>query len=143
MTIEIGTDPVSGQLTATFSIATTNAAAVSVVGSFNDWTPGAHTLQPAGEGRVAVTVIVAPGEDLHFRYLDSDGVWFDDPGADSINEHGSFVSATRVTIPEPALSIAELDPQTEQAPAPETVGVADLGSAPKEPNRRRGSKQRA
>jgi hypothetical protein len=43
MAIQIGTDPDSGQATVTFSISGTDAAAVPVVGSFNDWTPGRHT----------------------------------------------------------------------------------------------------
>ncbi|ADJ48126.1 hypothetical protein AMES_6301 [Amycolatopsis mediterranei S699] len=52
---------------------------VSVVGSFNDWTPGRHHLTPRSNGRRSASVDVAPGTVLHFRYLGEDGHWFDDP----------------------------------------------------------------
>ncbi|WP_372667215.1 isoamylase [Amycolatopsis kentuckyensis] len=52
---------------------------VSVVGSFNDWTPGRHHLTPRSNGRRSTSVDVAPGTVLQFRYLGEDGHWFDDP----------------------------------------------------------------
>ena len=98
MAIQTGSDPESGQPTVTFSIAARDGAAVSVVGSFNDWTPGRHTFVRRDDGTLAVTVLVRAGEGLHFRYLDSDGTWFDDAEADTITEYGSFISATRLTV---------------------------------------------
>jgi hypothetical protein len=95
VTVQIATDPASGQLTAIFTIPGTDAEAVSVVGSFNDWTAGQHTLEPMEDGSLAVTVVLRSAEDLHFRYLDSNGAWFDDPDADAITEYGSFVSLDR------------------------------------------------
>jgi 1,4-alpha-glucan branching enzyme len=100
MAVEMRTDPVSGELTATFTIAATAAVAVSVVGSFNDWTPGLHSLEPADDGTVSVTVRVSQGEDLYFRYLDSNGLWFDDPESDAITENGSVVFASRRVLEE-------------------------------------------
>ncbi|MFE5717632.1 isoamylase early set domain-containing protein [Streptomyces erythrochromogenes] len=42
---------------------------VSVVGDFNDWQPGIHTLTPRKDGTRAVTVAL-PGKAEHsFRYL--------------------------------------------------------------------------
>ncbi|MET9319393.1 hypothetical protein ABZX75_04225 [Streptomyces sp. NPDC003038] len=55
---------------------------VSVVGDFNDWTPGAHTLVPRDDGMRAVTVAVAPKTVQSFRYLAAGDVWFDEEGAD-------------------------------------------------------------
>jgi hypothetical protein len=54
---------------------------VSAVGTFNDWTPGRHRLVRRSNGTRSVTVTVASGQDLRFRYLGSGGRWFDDPDA--------------------------------------------------------------
>ncbi|WP_411103142.1 isoamylase early set domain-containing protein [Streptomyces sp. cmx-4-9] len=58
------------------------AGPVSVVGDFNDWTPGAHTLQPRGDGTRAVTVALAPQSAHSFRYLAAGDYWFDEESAD-------------------------------------------------------------
>lgn len=52
---------------------------VSVVGDFNDWTPGVHTLVRRSNGTRSVKVAVAPGAAYRFRYLAEGGLWFDDP----------------------------------------------------------------
>jgi 1,4-alpha-glucan branching enzyme len=88
MTIHFDTDAATGNTTATFTIEGHDQTPVSVVGSFNDWTPGQHTFESAEEGLLSATVPVHPGDELHFRYLAADGHWFDDPEADSITEHG-------------------------------------------------------
>ncbi|MER7463174.1 isoamylase early set domain-containing protein [Streptomyces sp. NPDC097981] len=55
---------------------------VSVVGSFNDWTPGAHVLEARPDGMRAVTVAL-PAKSTHaFRYLAAGDYWFDDEAAD-------------------------------------------------------------
>ena len=59
------------------------AGPVSVVGDFNDWTPGAHTLVKRSNGTRSVKVPVAPGSTYSFRYLGEGGVWFDDPEQDA------------------------------------------------------------
>lgn len=57
--------------------------AVSVVGDFNDWNPGAHTLQPREDGMRAVTIVL-PAKSVHsFRYLAADDNWFDEDHADA------------------------------------------------------------
>ncbi len=54
---------------------------VSVVGNFNDWTPGVHKLVRRSNGTRSVTIPATPGDELRFRYLGSGGHWFDDPEA--------------------------------------------------------------
>jgi hypothetical protein len=54
---------------------------VSAVGTFNGWTPGQHRLIRRSNGTRSVTVTVASGQPVQFRYLGSGGRWFDDPDA--------------------------------------------------------------
>ncbi len=54
---------------------------VSVVGDFNDWTPGVHTLVKRSNGTRSVRVALPEGGAFRFRYLAEDGEWFDDPAA--------------------------------------------------------------
>jgi 1,4-alpha-glucan branching enzyme len=54
---------------------------VSVVGDFNEWTPGVHTLVKRSNGTRSVKVPVKPGASYRFRYLAEGGVWFDEPAA--------------------------------------------------------------
>jgi 1,4-alpha-glucan branching enzyme len=64
---------------------------VSVVGDFNDWTPGAHEFHSHGAGTLSVTVTVPAGKRVHFRYLASGGRWFNDPEADAHDGQGSVL----------------------------------------------------
>ena len=52
---------------------------VSAVGNFNEWQPGAHRLVRRSNGTRSVSITVPAGQAVHFRYLGSGGVWFDDP----------------------------------------------------------------
>lgn len=61
---------------------------VSAVGSFNDWQPGKHRLVRRSNGTRSVSVQVATGEHLRFRYLGAGGVWFDDPDAELCADGG-------------------------------------------------------
>ncbi|WP_329389421.1 isoamylase early set domain-containing protein [Streptomyces sp. NBC_01351] len=54
---------------------------VSVVGDFNDWQPGAHTLKPRKDGKRAVTVELAGERTYSFRYLAAGDYWFNDDTA--------------------------------------------------------------
>jgi len=65
---------------------------VSAVGNFNDWRPGAHRLVRRRNGTRSVTVTVPAGQELHFRYLGSGGVWFDDPDVE-VRAYGSVIHA--------------------------------------------------
>lgn len=52
---------------------------VSVVGDFNDWTPGVHTLVRRSNGTRSIKVTLDSGATYAFRYLAEGGQWFDDP----------------------------------------------------------------
>ena len=76
----------------TFSLPTDEpSGVVSVVGSFNGWTPGSHELVPRRDGTRSVSVTLAAGEH-RFRYLCSDGVWFDDPAADTVDSDSGVLN---------------------------------------------------
>jgi hypothetical protein len=66
------------------------AGVVSVVGDFNDWSPGRHELLLRRNGTRTVSVILPPGTH-RFRYLATGGVWFDDESADHIDQHSSLL----------------------------------------------------
>jgi hypothetical protein len=72
---------------------------VSVVGSFNGWTPGLDDLVPQADGTRAVTVGVSYGVALTFRYLAENGGWFDDPDADEITAQGCRINASSLERP--------------------------------------------
>jgi hypothetical protein len=57
-----------------------DGAPVSVVGDFNDWTPGVHTLVRRSNGTRSVAVPLPDG-CFEFRYLADGGVWLDEPAA--------------------------------------------------------------
>ena len=65
---------------------------VSVVGTFNDWTPGQHRLVRRTNGTRSVSVTVPSGSTVRFRYLGQNGQWFDEPQADAIDHEGSVVT---------------------------------------------------
>ncbi len=66
------------------------AGDVSVVGTFNDWTPGRHQLLPRRNGTRSVSVTLPPGEH-RFRYLATGGVWFDDHTADTVDHSAGVI----------------------------------------------------
>ena len=58
------------------------AGAVSVVGDFNDWTPGQHVMAKRANGTRSVAITVPAGSSFRFRYLGENGHWFDDDEAE-------------------------------------------------------------
>ncbi|MFE3581331.1 isoamylase early set domain-containing protein [Streptomyces vinaceus] len=66
---------------------------VSVVGDFNDWQPGAHTLTPRKDGMRAVTVTLPAKSEHAFRYLAAGDYWFDEESADGHDGLNSRVRA--------------------------------------------------
>ncbi|EWC62237.1 hypothetical protein UO65_2486 [Actinokineospora spheciospongiae] len=64
---------------------------VSVVGCFNDWTPGSHRLRNRTGGLRSTTVVVPAGSTVSFRYLAADGTWSDDPDVADRDEDGNAV----------------------------------------------------
>ena len=80
--------------TLTFFLPTTVLdGTVSVVGTFNSWTPGLHPLRKRSNGTASASVTVPVGETVRFRYLGENGRWFDDADADEITSDGSVVHA--------------------------------------------------
>jgi hypothetical protein len=65
---------------------------ISAVGTFNDWTPGAHKLVRRSNGTRSVTVAVPKGQSIQFRYLGEGGVWFDDEDAQAITSEGARIT---------------------------------------------------
>ena len=66
-----------------------HSGAVSAVGTFNDWTPGAHKPVRRANGTRSVTATVPKGQSVQFRSLGEGGVWFDDEDAHAITPEGS------------------------------------------------------
>jgi hypothetical protein len=67
------------------------AGQISVVGTFNDWTPGAHVLRRRSNGTRSVSVTLPAGTTVTFRYLGEGNHWFDDEDADAVTSEGSTV----------------------------------------------------
>jgi hypothetical protein len=131
MAIFIQRDPVSTKTSIRFWLPDdAHDGPVSVVGSFNEWAPGIHTLEPGPDGERGVTIVLSTIEDIHFRYLGSGGVWFDDPDADEVTEFGSLLHISVFPTDERAAVDEAARPQ-DQADTVEPV--ADADAAPIEP----------
>ena len=92
MAIHVKTDPSTALAKILFVLPDdVHDGPVSAVGTFNGWRPGAHRLTRRSNGTRSVSVAVPAGQEIHFRYLGSGGVWFDDPEADEIGSDGSVV----------------------------------------------------
>lgn len=84
----------SGELRITFVLPQDHPEGrVSVVGDFNDWTPGVHTLARRSNGTRSVRVTLAPGAAYRFRYLGEGGYWFDDPDVEARDNADCLVLA--------------------------------------------------
>jgi 1,4-alpha-glucan branching enzyme len=84
----------SGDVKVTFTLpADTPPGPVSVVGDFNDWTPGKHVLVKRAGGVRSVAITVPPGTAMRFRYLGDNGNWFDDDDADRRDGDAGIVIA--------------------------------------------------
>lgn len=62
--------------------------AVSVVGDFNDWTPGRTVLAKRANGTRSASITLPAGSRVRFRYLGENGHWFDDTEADRDGDAG-------------------------------------------------------
>ncbi len=127
MSISIRADD-SANLVIHFRLPASSASAVSVVGSCNDWAPGVHELAEAEDGSRCVSVTVPAGRDVHFRYLDSDGRWFDDPDADEVDENGGLLLLSTHTGARSDKDEADVQADDHLASARDTGGVADPGA---------------
>ena len=65
--------------------------AMSVVGDFNDWQPGATKMVKRNNGTCSVSIALDAGKRYSFRYYLEDGTWVNDEAADAYeaSEHGS------------------------------------------------------
>jgi 1,4-alpha-glucan branching enzyme len=89
MSIKVARQPKAGTAKVTFSLPSDfPAGAVSVVGTFNDWTPGVHPLRNRAGGVRSTSVTVPSGTTIRFRYLGTGGAWFDDADAVSSADGG-------------------------------------------------------
>jgi 1,4-alpha-glucan branching enzyme len=83
--------PAATGTTVTFALDDSVTGPVSVVGDFNDWTPGVHRLRKRSNGTRSVAVTLPTGQPTRFRYLGDGGHWFDDPEADVNDRDGSLL----------------------------------------------------
>jgi 1,4-alpha-glucan branching enzyme len=82
-----------GNVRVTFTLpAAEPAAAVSVVGDFNDWDPYAHPLRRRANQTRSVSVTVPTGSTLRFRYLAEGGHWFDDDTLSPADGEGAIIA---------------------------------------------------
>ena len=61
---------------------------VSVVGDFNGWDPGSTPLKARSNGTRSAALTLPLGERYRFRYLASEGRFFDDESADAYEANG-------------------------------------------------------
>ena len=101
---------------------------VSVVGNFNDWTPGMDVFVLHREGTRVALVTVSGLSEVRFRYLGSEGVWFDDADADEIDDQGCLLRLPPSPSREPpGDDVAEdLPPTSTRAPLPHSRPTRDL-----------------
>ena len=69
------------------------AGKVSVVGNFNNWTPGTDVLKKRSNGTMSATVTLPSDYIVAFRYLGENGQWFDDQDADFVDAGASVILA--------------------------------------------------
>ncbi|GAC1440853.1 MAG: isoamylase [Mycobacteriales bacterium] len=92
MSIKVTKQAKAGTAKVTFTLpADVPEGPVSVLGTFNEWTPGRHLLKKRAGGVRTASVTVPAGSTLCFRYLGEGTAWFDDADA-SPCEHGGSVS---------------------------------------------------
>jgi 1,4-alpha-glucan branching enzyme len=58
------------------------AGAISIVGEFNDWTPGVTPMKSLKSGEFTATIDLPAGKEYQFRYLIDDQTWENDGKAD-------------------------------------------------------------
>jgi hypothetical protein len=130
MAIHRGTD--ADRYTVTFVLVDEDPVGpISVVGSFNDWTPGTHPFEANPDGSRSVTVVLPPEKDVYFRYLGPEGFWFDDPDADEINAEGSVLWASASEISPESASGTEDQPEPHDETGERLEAVTDRINAAK------------
>jgi 1,4-alpha-glucan branching enzyme len=77
----------SDELKITFAVPA-DLGPVSVVGDFNEWDPAETPLKPRSNGTRSAVLRLPAGSRYRFRYLASDGYFFDDEAADAYEANG-------------------------------------------------------
>ena len=83
----------------TFSINSTGAKEVILMGDFNNWNPKKHLMKQDGNGVWNKAVILPPGS-YEYKFL-VDGQWKEDPKNDQtrLNCFGSYNNILNLTVP--------------------------------------------
>src|SRR5664280_2038763 len=126
-----------GSVLVTFELpAAVAAAAVSVCGDFNDWSPTSHQLTRTDNGSFQATLELQAGRRWRFRYLLDGQRWENDWAADDYlpNVHGGDDSVVDLTdtsaLPLAPVPAADAAGRTDIAGTPAAAGVpAEAGSA--------------
>ena len=129
-----------GSILVTFELpAAAAAAAVSVCGDFNDWSPTSHQLTRTDNGSFQATLELPTGRRWRFRYLLDGQRWENDWAADDYlpNGHGGDDSVVDLTdtsaLPLTPVPAAEAAGRTDIADPVAAAGVpAAAGSATSE-----------
>ncbi|HEX2809014.1 MAG TPA: isoamylase early set domain-containing protein [Kineosporiaceae bacterium] len=124
-----------GSVLVTFELpAAAAAAAVSVCGEFNDWSPATHRLTRTDNGSFQATLELQAGRRWRFRYLLDGQRWENDWAADDYlpNVHGGDDSVVDLTdtsalTPVPAADAADRADIADPAAAADVP--AEAGSA--------------
>ncbi len=112
-------DTKTGGRKITFTLPAEQSGVVSVVGNFNDWTPGADVMTKRGATK-SVSVVVPADYIAVFRYLGEGGDWFDEPEASFVDAGASVLlppepaKTARKTAAKPTASKTE--PKAKAAP---------------------------
>lgn len=131
MTVTLVLDPDAGTALARFEIhGDFSHRQVSVVGSWNAWTPGVDMLTAGDDGSNFGTVQVPWGQDLHFRYLATGDDWFDDLDADEIGPYGSTVFWPQDAPGTGAPSTQGSESTDPPAPAKKAAGKKSVAKKP-------------
>jgi len=126
-----------GRVLVTFELpAAVAAAAVSVCGDFNDWSPTSHQLTRTDNGSFQAALEPPTGRRWRFRYLLDGQRWENDWAADDYlpNGHGGDDSVVDLTdtsaLPLTPVPAADAADRTEIADPAAAAGVpAEAGSA--------------
>ena len=78
----------SAKISVTFEMPSDiQAETLAVLGDFNNWDTDSGLMKRRKDGVWAKTIRMNPGT-YHFRYLASDGTWYNDPAADGYEPSG-------------------------------------------------------
>src|SRR3954453_17329011 len=83
----------SNDVKITFSLPTENPAGpVSVVGDFNDWTPGQHVLAKRANGTRSIAGTVPAGAECRVRSPGDNGHWSAEPDVERDGDAGLLIT---------------------------------------------------